>query len=211
MISSPFSKRIWENHQKQEYRQCKFMFVIHKIIFIKRCHLILHNGYLFYTKFILSLLTKLLLFNSPSTCCRLGYHGVWIRAHTFLQWSKEPLLLYWVKKPKKILSTPQIIVPHPDPIISSSVSALSSALPWYRSHRWGGHATCTAMFTWHLQLYSYMGYKVFASSAATTRVYSHVPSATSFAVIPTICLAAWWWKTSRIFNIAFFTTQQLRR
>ena len=35
-------------------------------------------------------------FNSPSTCCRLLYHGVWIISPPFPQQSKEPLLLYYV-------------------------------------------------------------------------------------------------------------------
>ena len=35
------------------------------------------------------------------------------------------------------------------------------------------------------------------SSATTTRIYSHSPSATRFAVIPIICMDAWWWNPSR--------------
>ena len=43
------------------------------------------------------LLVPLLLFNSPSSCCRLGYHGVWIIYPPFQKWVKEPLLIYDVK------------------------------------------------------------------------------------------------------------------
>ena len=39
-----------------------------------------------------SCLLPFLLFNSPSTRCGLGYHGVQIRAPNFLQIDKEPLL-----------------------------------------------------------------------------------------------------------------------
>ena len=40
------------------------------------------------------LLVPLLLFNSSSTRCRLGYHGVWIIYPPFQQLVREPLLLY---------------------------------------------------------------------------------------------------------------------
>ena len=38
-----------------------------------------------------------MLFNSNSTTCRLGHHGVWIRALPFLHMDKEPLLQNYLK------------------------------------------------------------------------------------------------------------------
>ena len=113
------------------------------------------------------------LVNSPSTRCRIEYHGVRIRSSTFLQQVKE-LLLYYVKL--------RIISVYSSGSFTSSWShhltiwIVPSICPTSaQSSYMERQATFSAMVVCRLLMYSLMGWIPAASTAATTRGYSHSP------------------------------------
>ena len=136
-----------------------------------------------------------LLVNYPSNRGRLVYHGVWIRAPTFIPRVKELLLLYYVNLPQIFAyysGSFTVSWSHHRTIRLVPVIRYASVNISYM----GRHNNLPAMVAFHILIYPPMGWITTASIYSITGGYSQSPPAPHFSVSPMIRCAARWWNPS---------------
>ena len=121
------------------------------------------------------LLVPLLLFNYPSTACRLGHHRVWILSLTFLQMAKEPL----ISNNKKLLSSLVHSTSRPTFWFLHLMNKLDPVILYapMNSSYMVQEAMSTAVVAWHFWMYVLMGHSPDISRASDTWGYPHSLSA----------------------------------
>ena len=154
----------------------------------------------------LILVPLLLLFNSTSTTCRLGHHGVWIRAPPFLQMAKELIPHNYFFKLQSSLGQS---TSHPTSWSHHSINLLDTIIlsnPVHSSYMvW--QATILVQVACLRWMYSLIGQNPVVSSVLATEGNSHSPTVVCQGVFPAIVMTAWWWNHSINFKMSPFTTK----